>query len=161
MEDPASDSICRGEERLLGDSRSVCCRLRAHDDPTPVDRTEEYRQTAEEILSDALMGYFTNPVYETEWDLENAETTVVEEKFPAWAQDRYEVCIRWTVPFWTEVFNNDRRPGNSSVLVQQTAEGWGWILLGDQGAYILELGYQYLREGATPVILVDVWDTPG
>jgi len=147
----------------IGLGLAVCLLLAAcgRNDAPSVDRTAEYLQAAEEILSDALMGYFTSPVYDTKWDLENAETTLDEERFPAWAQDRYDVCIHWTIPFSTEVYNYDRRPGNSSVFVQQSAEGWGWILIGEQGTYIVELGYRLFLGEAEPVILVDVWDSPG
>ncbi|MFC2078935.1 hypothetical protein ACFLSZ_03035 [Candidatus Bipolaricaulota bacterium] len=127
----------------------------------PVDQTAEWLETAEQVLSDAIMGYFTSPVYETGWDLENAESTLDEERFPAWARDRYDVCIHWKVPFWTEVYNSDRRPGNSSVFVQQPGEGWGWILVGDRGTYILELGYQLIDDDVEPVVLINVWDFPG
>ena len=142
---------------------AVCLLLTAcgRDDAPPIDHTAEYLQTAGEILSDALMGHFTNSAYETEWDLENAESTVDEERFPAWAQDRYDVCIHWTVPFSTEVFNYDRRPGNSSVFIQQSAEGWGWILISEHQTYIVELGYRLFLGDAEPVILVDLWDAPG
>lgn len=129
--------------------------------PRPIDRAAEYLQPTEEILSHALRGNFTNPVFDTERDLENGASTIDREGFPAWAQDRYDVCVHWTVPFWTEVYNNDRRPGNSSAFIQQSAEGRGWILIGEKDANILKLGYRLLREGSEPVILIDVWDSPG
>jgi hypothetical protein len=127
-------------------------------DDALADHTSQWMETGERVLSEALMSYFTNPVYDTEWDLENAETTVDDESFPAWARDRYDVCIHWTVPFWTEIYNTDRRPGNSSVFIQQPAEGWGWILVSDRGTYILELGYQYLDDDIKPVLFIDAWD---
>ncbi|MBU1050269.1 hypothetical protein KKG90_09640, partial [Candidatus Bipolaricaulota bacterium] len=108
-----------------------------------VDRTAESLETAERVLGEAMQGYFTNPVYDTEWDLENAETQLDEEKFPTWARDRYDACVYWHTTFWTEVYNNDRRPGNSTVFIQRPGEGWGWILVGKQGVYVLELGYQF------------------
>jgi len=115
-------------------------------------------ETAGRVLSEALMSHFTNPVYDDEWDLENATTTLDEERFPVWARDRYDVCIHWQIAFRKQVYNTDRRPGNSSVFVLQPAEGWGWVLVGDRGTYILELGYQYLDDDIKPVLLIDAWD---
>jgi hypothetical protein len=125
----------------------------------PVDQTAQQLETASDTLGDALMGQFTNPNSDAEWDLESAEATLDEERFPDWARGRYDVCIHWTISFSLKIFNNNRRPGNSSVFIMQPADGWGWILIGDREDYILELGYQ-LRD-YDPVILVDLWDTPG
>ncbi len=125
----------------------------------PADRTAQQLEEAKQILKDALRGQFTNPSSELEWDLDGAEATLDEERFPDWARGRYDVCIHWTIPFSMKIFNNDRRPGNSSVFIMQPADGWGWILIGEREDYILELGYQL--HGYDPVTILDLWNTPG
>lgn len=125
-----------------------------------VDRAAEWLETAKRVLSEAMLSYFTSPVYNAEWDLENAETRIDDEKFPSWARGRYEVCYYWHTTFWTEVYNTDRRPGNSSVFIQRPGEGWGWILVGDQGVYVLELAYQF-DDAEEPHVLVDAWEYLG
>ncbi len=124
------------------------------------DRTAERLETAQRVLSEAMLGYFTSEVYDSEWDLENAVTEIDEDRFPAWAEGQYEVCAYWHTTFWTEVFNTDRRPGNSSVFIQKPGTGWGRILVGDQGVYVLELAYQF-DDAEDPLVLVDAWEPPG
>jgi len=126
-----------------------------------VDRTAEWIEKAERILGETAAGYFTSVVYSTEWDLENAQTQLADERFPVWAHDRYEACIYWQTTFWTEVYNPDRRPGNSSVFIPRHGEGWGWILVGDRDVYILEFGYKFIDGESEPVIKIDAWDYPG
>lgn len=124
------------------------------------DRTAYWLESAERILSEVMLSHFTNPVYDTQWDREHANLRLDDERFPAWARDGYDACVYWHTTFWTEVYNDDRRPGNSSVFIRKPGEGWGWILLADQGFHILELGYQFTDEESEPIMLIEVWNLP-
>jgi len=130
-----------------------------------IDRTAEWLEKGKQTLSDAIVEYFINPLYDTQWDFENAETKLDEERFPAWAQDSYDACVYWRTTFSDRVINENRRPGNSSQFLRRSATAWGWILVGNQSVHILELGYQYdaNEEYDTPdgpVIKINAWDNP-
>lgn len=124
-----------------------------------IDRTAEWLEKGEQILSDAIADYFINPLYDTQWDLENAETILDEEQFPAWARDTYGACVYWRTTFSDRILNPDRRPGNSAQFIRRPGEARGWVLVSDKGIYILELGYQY-DDADEPVIKIDAWDNP-
>jgi len=124
------------------------------------DRIDEWLETADRVLSEILLRHFDGPVYDTEWDFEHAERWLDDDRFPTWGRDDYDVCVYWSATFWTEVYNNDRRPGNSSVFIQKPGRGWGWILLKDQGFHILELGYEFDEDASDPTMLIDVWELP-
>ena len=63
------------------------------------------------------------------------------ERFPLWAQDQYTVCVYWQQAYVKQAINSDRRPGRSSVYVQIAGKAWGWILVGEDDAHILELSH--------------------
>jgi len=111
--------------------------------------TETIAQSAEAKLIESYPG--AESVVVMSLCGEKAEIAEAEDRFPAWAQGSFDLCL-----CWRDAYSVRGRAGT----IDASGEIWGWILVSTSGrTHILEISHRISEAGET-ICLVDRWEHP-
>jgi len=123
------------------------------------DQTAAWLDQGSRLLKEAAIDALGPTDWQRTWDFDRSETRFDEERFPDWAREEYQACVYWEAPLYIKTFNNDRRPGNSAVMIDIPYTAWGWILIGEGGVHFLEHAYKR-DEAEEATYWIQAWEMP-